>query len=116
MKFTPEQRAELRAAVDQSRREALAESARLQREAIRLSQVARAARKAQRAQEASTLAPQLLSANTVKPSGRCRYCGTPAGGDVCAAHIDLAATDVFTTAGAGSSLGGSSADARRNGA
>jgi hypothetical protein len=88
-RFTKEQRDELRAAIDQSKCEALAESRRLAGRRPVKSPVVRAAEKAQRAQEAPALARTLLSPSEPHRSGRCVYCGARCPGRACVAHSDL---------------------------
>lgn len=94
-RFTPEQRAELRAAVDQSRREGLVELERLrqvrvQRESTRpkKSPVIRAAEMAQRAQDAVVIAREVVAERPVDGL-RCCLCGAPAVCGFCVAHNDL---------------------------
>lgn len=93
-RFTTDQRAELRAAFEQSRREAVVELERLSRVRVERSTrppkspVLRAAEKAQRAQDAVTIARQVV---TERPANgdRCVFCGDKATAGFCHAHSDL---------------------------
>lgn len=92
--FTPEQRAELRASIDRSQREARAESKRLRAaserrraEHLAKSEVVRAAEHAQRASQAKEIAKSVVAERPRRDE--CQFCGAPAKGGVCLAHSDL---------------------------
>jgi hypothetical protein len=86
--FTPEQRAELRASIDRSKREARAEPRKRKATRPPKSPVVRAAEHAQRASEAKDLARDIVGVPR-PPLGHCQFCGAPAKHDVCHAHADL---------------------------
>lgn len=82
--FNADQRRELREAIDQSKREAIAES----RSRVK-SPVVRAAEKAHRAQDAKPLMEAIVVAEPLRDPFHCSFCGGPAKDGVCHAHSNL---------------------------